>query len=174
MGIVQVTLEPLVVVGPCSASLLATGCSRKISLSDFTTCIRALQAFKDAHKQHALVTWENEGGTNWVTDFARRYPSGLGDERLLHVELEGGLWFGHTTKAGRRSPQIYEEKIYPLLGLTSACSSCLDRLRHTTRDRRHRRKYPLGNRTYCYNGTFYFAPHGGSGKYGKWAAEDQG
>ena len=48
----QVTLKPLVARGAVFGFFVGDELfPGKISLSDFTTCIRALQAFKDAHKQ---------------------------------------------------------------------------------------------------------------------------
>lgn len=177
----QVTLAPLVqsgaVVGFFVGDELFPG---KISLADFTTCIRALQTFKDSHASLGLVTWENEGSTGWVKDFEK---GGIPDELDVISMDDYYMWGWNHSKwyAGDDTPQkqvdghrrFYEQKIYPLLKPHQRVFIVPGSF--ATRDSRPSRWYPLGNHTYCYNGTVagcdsYMADQARA--YGEWAAED--
>lgn len=179
------TLAPLVesgaVVGFFVGDELFPG---KISLSDFTTCIRALQKFKDSHAALKLVTWENEGSTGWVKDFAK---DGIPDELDVISMDDYYMWdWNNETDVDTNddTPQkqvdghrrFYEQKIYPLLKPHQRVFIVPGSF--ATRDSRPAsavKGYPLGNRTYCYNGTAsgcdsYMAAQARA--YGAWAMED--
>ena len=182
----QVELEPLVarraVFGFFVGDELFPG---KISLADFTTCIRALQIFKDAHSALGLVTWENEGGTGWIADFAK---TGIPKELDVISMDDYYMWGWNGTD--NRGPSIsddtpqrqveghrkfYEHNIYPLLKPHQRVFIVPGSF--GTRDTRQASAtaYPRGNRTYCYNGTVdgcdvYMAEQARA--YGAWAMQD--
>lgn len=155
----------------------------KISLADFTTCIRALQTFKDSHAALGLITWENEGSTGWVNDFEK---GGIPDELDVISMDDYYMWdWNNATSTGMGSdtPQkqvdghrrFYEEKIYPLLKPHQRVFIVPGSF--ATHDSRPASAsgYPLGNHTYCYNGTAagcddYMADQARA--YGEWAMED--
>ena len=120
------------------------------------------------------MTWENEGGTNWVTDFAK---GGIPDE-LDVISMDDYYMWNWKEGSGSDTPQkqveghrkFYEEKIYPLLKPHQRVFIVPGSF--ATHDARPApsTKYPLGNRTYCYNGTFYgcdayMADQAGDGKW---------
>ena len=81
----------------------------KISYADFLTCLKALATMKA--KYPALVTWENEGGTGWVT-----YFNTTGVPTELDIISFDDYYMGlspQTEANGHR--KFYEQSIYPLL-----------------------------------------------------------
>ena len=163
-------IEARVVVGFFVGDELFPG---KISLADFTTALRALQAVKDTYPW--LVTWENEGGTAWVKDFA---AGGVPAELDIISTDDYYLWAN-----GSDTPQaqadghrrFYEEQIYPLLKPHQRVYLVPGSF--GTHDPRGpiAPGYPRGNLTYCYGGTFdscdsYMADQANA--FAAWAFED--
>ena len=99
-------IEKRVVVGYFVGDELFPG---KISYADFLTCIRALAEAKK--KYPWFVTWENEGGTGWVSNFKQ---TGVPPE--LDIISLDDYYMGDSPKSeasGHR--KFYEDSIYPLL-----------------------------------------------------------
>jgi hypothetical protein len=169
----QGKLEPLVqdgtVIGFFVGDELFPG---KISFEDFMTCIRALQSMKAKYPH--LVTWENEGGTNWVDNFKDGVPAELD---IISMD-DYYMWENATDTPqsqvnGHR--KFYEEKIYPLLKPHQ--SVFLVPGSFATHDTRGPAEtgYSHGNLTYCYDNTFascdrYMADQANA--FAAWAFED--
>ena len=174
----QVQIEPYikskVIVGFFIGDELFPG---KISFSDFTTALQAVQTMKT--KYPWLVNWENEGGTSWVDDFK---------EHGVPVELDiistDDYYMWDNNDKPRRSPQsqvdghrqFYEQSIYPLLKphqkvyLVPGSYATHDTKTYSPA------KYPQGNLSYCYNTSYascdqWMADQANA--FAQWAYEDQ-
>jgi len=170
----QAELEPLIqdrtVVGFFLGDELLEG---KISLSDLTTALDALQKTKQRFPW--LLTWENEGGTSWMKHFAKTgIPASLD---IISLD-DYYLWANNIDTpsaqvAGHR--YLYETSIYPMLHPHQSVFIVPGSF--GTRDPRKpgTKGYPHGNRTYCYDGTFSGCDHYMSAEasgYASWAEED--
>jgi hypothetical protein len=126
----------------------------KISVAEFMTALKAIQSVKKEYAEYNLITWENEGGTQWVLQFSKGIP-----EELDVISLDDYyMWTNHTSHTpqgqvdGHR--QWYEKNIYPLLKPHQMVY--LVPGSYATHDPRGPIPpgYPYGNETYCYHGTF--------------------
>lgn len=145
----------------------------KISLSDFTVALKALQKMKMNYPW--LITWENEGGRTWVNDFQK---DGIPIELDVISFDDYYMWLNATDTPqsqvqGHRD--FYDTKIYPLLHPHQSVYIVPGSF--ATQDPRPPSSpgYPHGNKTYCYNGTangcdVYMAEQADA--YASWAFED--
>ena len=169
----QLKIEPLVqsgtIVGFFVGDELFPG---KISFEDFMTCIQALQEMKARYPD--LVTWENEGGTSWVDYFQDGLPAELDIISMDDYYMwEDGTTSPQSQVDGHR--RFYEEKIYPLLKPHQRVFLVPGSF--ATHDPRGPidPKYPNGNLTYCYDGTFDGCDRlmaDQARAYAAWASED--
>ena len=142
----------------------------KISLADFMSCLGALAAAKATYPW--LITWENEGGLNWVADFKKN-----GVPAELDVISLDDYYMGTTPSseaAGHR--KFYEDEIYPLLKPHQKVFLVPGSFAtHDANNTRGGKAYPKGNATFCYGGTFhgcdeYMADQANA--FAQWAQED--
>jgi hypothetical protein len=173
----QIKLEPLIqsktVVGFFVGDELFPG---KISLEDFKTALQALQVMKT--KYPWLVTWENEGGTGWVQSFKKEL-GGIPDELDIVSCDDYYMWVNNTDTPqsqadGHRA--FYEKEIYPLLKPHQKVFLVPGSFGTHESAGPYPPRYPSGNKTYCYDGTFdgcdsYMADQVTA--FGEWAMEDQ-
>jgi len=147
----QVKLEPLIedrtVVGFFVGDELFPG---KINYSDFLTALQAMQKVKD--KYPWLVTWENEGGTKWVDYFKDGVPA-----ELDIISLDDYYMYDKTASAQSQADghrQFYEASINPLLKPHQKVYLVPGSFGTHQPTLGPEDRYPFGNASYCYNGTF--------------------
>ena len=80
----------------------------KIPLQDFLTALKAVDAFKQEFADKKLITWENEGGTNWV-EFVNKELDGK-----LPAELDIFSIDDYSMNASQHK-HFHETVIYPML-----------------------------------------------------------
>ena len=152
--------------------LLSSG---KITLSEFTTALQAIQILKIKYKQYKLITWENSGSEAIITKFKGGIP-----KELDVISLDDYYMWENNTDTPQSQVDghrhFYQNQIYPLL--KSHQSVFIVPGSFSTRQYSSSPtspKYPYGNHTYCYNGTIdgcdvYMAEQAQA--YAEWAFED--
>lgn len=125
----------------------------KISVEEFMTAIKALQKMKSRYPW--LVTWENEGGVDWVNDFQDGIPTELD---IISMD-DYYMWpsGSSTTPQGQVDGhrKFYEHAIYPLLKAHQQVLIVPGSYgTHDPRTGPLPPHYPRGNLTYCYGLTF--------------------
>ena len=170
----QTKLEPLIeartVVGFFVGDELFPG---KIQYSDFLTALKAMQTMKD--KYPWLVTWENEGGTNWPSYFKDGVPDELDIVSFDDYYLYDKTASPQSQADGHR--RFYESSIYPLLKPHQKVYLVPGSFgTHQASLGPQPPRYPFGNASYCYSATFdgcdrYMADQANA--FAAWAFEDQ-
>ena len=80
----------------------------KIPLGDFLTVLKVVDEFRDQFPHKALIIWENEGGTNWVS-YVNKELGGKLPEELDIFSIDDYSMDVNQHK------QFHENTIYPML-----------------------------------------------------------
>ena len=82
--------------------------TEKIPLDDFLTVLNVVDEFRDQFPHKALLIWENEGGTNWVS-YVKKELGGSLPEELDVFSIDD------YSMDVKQHKQFHENIIYPML-----------------------------------------------------------